>query len=267
MIIHPTQVLEAPVTTTTRKPTRHFQGLRGAEVIPTTYFQLTARTVRDVVRRLSLGVVHGPAALGKTFAVWEATRDLVDVPVYWVEFLAKPSVPQLAADLLLALTEVEHDEESRKLGRILLDELSREPCLVVIDEAQDLSAECCEYLRRLHDRYETQFGILLVGGDKAWHHLSRFNHLRSRTVRRVCFQPLTADEVLETLPNYHPIYEGVEPELLLLVDDNYAHGKFRDWAAFTADAVDICDEADTEQLTEEVALNVFALRGGVSDEG
>jgi len=250
----------------TPSASRHFQGLANAEVIATRYFQLTERTVSDVVRRLSLGVVHGPAGLGKTFAVWEATRNL-DLPVHWVEFLGRPSVPQLAADLLFALTRVEHDEDSRRLGRVLLDELARERCLVVVDEAQDLSAECCEYLRRLHDRYETQFGLLFAGGDKAWHHLSRFNHLRSRTVRRVCFQPLTADEVLEVLPHYHPIYAGIEPELLLFVDDHYAHGTFRDWAAFTADAVDICNDEGIEQLTEDVARAAFALRGSTDADG
>jgi hypothetical protein len=29
---------------------------------------------------------------------------------------------------------------------------------------------------------------------------------------------------------FHPIYAGVEKEVLLLVDDHFAHGNLRDWA-------------------------------------
>lgn len=40
--------------------------------------------------------------------------------------------------------------------------------------------------------------------------------------------------MLGAIPVYHPIYADVESELIGLVDDHFAHGNMRNWAAFTA---------------------------------
>jgi hypothetical protein len=55
----------------------------------------------------------------------------------------------------------------------------------------------------------------------------------------------------------------VEAELLLFVDDHFAHGNLRDWAAFTATAVGLCQTIGTDRLDERIARNAFALQGGV----
>ena len=52
-------------------------------------------------------------------------------------------------------------------------------------------------------------------------------------------------------------------DLLLFVDDHFAHGNLRDWASFTATAVDLCQATGADQLDEQIARNAFALHGGV----
>ena len=67
--------------------------------------------------------------------------------------------------------------------------------------------------------------------------------------------------VLRVIPGFHPLYKGVDPELLALIDDHFAHGFFRDWATFTHTAQRICQQHD-RTLDEPIARAVFALHDG-----
>jgi hypothetical protein len=83
--------------------------------------------------------------------------------------------------------------------------------------------------------------------------------LRSRIYRRVRFAPMAPETVLEVIPNYHPLYHGVAPELLALVDDRYAHGCFREWASFTHGALALACERGEDALSEQLARAVLEL--------
>ena len=102
---------------------------------------------------------------------------------------------------------------------------------------------------------------MLVGGDGTWELLSREPMLRSRVFRRVTFTSLSPAKVCELIGAFHPVYEGVEVELLLLVDDHFAHGNLRDWASFTYTAAKLCADQGRCRLDEETARNAFALHG------
>jgi len=85
----------------------------------------------------------------------------------------------------------------------------------------------------------------------------------SRIFRRVICTPLSPAQVCALLPRFHPIYGGVSADVLLFVDDHFAHGNLRDWAAFTATAAGLCRAAGTGRVDEQIARNAFALHGGV----
>jgi DNA transposition AAA+ family ATPase len=214
-----------------------------------------------------MGVVHGDAGLGKTFAVEETVADLPDVKPYWVAFPTRPTMRLVAVTLLGLLTAGPSEERDLfHATAVLLAELARRPnVLVIVDEAQRLNQECIEYLRHLHDHPTTRFALLLVGGNGCWEVLSREPMLRSRIFRRVTFRPLSSREVVEVLPRYHRLYRDATEELLLFIDDNFAHGNFRNWASFTRSAVDLLGRRRRRVLDEAVARNVFALYGGGAD--
>lgn len=250
---------------------RHFLDLDGAATLPTEALALVDQAVADLVATRAMGAVHGQAGLGKTFAVEQALARRTDrVDACWVSFPSRPTMRLVAATLFAELCGVAPGRRDRfALSAELLEQLAdhrgrdgRER-LVVVDEAQQLNRECIEFLRYLHDHRLTRFGLLLVGGDGAWQVLAREPMLRSRIYRRVVCTPLSGAQVCALLPRYHRIYDGVEAELLLFVDDHFAHGNLRDWAAFTATAVELCHDTGVEQLDEQIARNAFALHGGV----
>lgn len=248
----------------------HFLGLQGASTLPTHQFQLTARIVDDLVAHAATGCVHGPAGAGKTFAVDAALERLRasgghPVVTCSVSFPSKPTMLRVATELVTALTGTIPPPSRNRFQLIsqLVGLLAAPARLLVLDEAQRLTGECLELLRHLHDHHETRFALLYVGGDGCWEVLSREPMLRSRIFRRVNVTPLTGAQVCELMGGFHPIYAGVEAEVLLLVDDHFAHGNLRDWAAFTHTAAKLCAEHGRDRLDAEIARNVFALHSGV----
>jgi hypothetical protein len=88
--------------------------------------------------------------------------------------------------------------------------------------------------------------------------------LRSRIYRRVVFRALGRRQVLSMVRQYHPLYREISDELVHLIDDNFAHGNFRNWAAFTRSAQDLCQRTARLVVDEAIARNVFALHGGMA---
>jgi hypothetical protein len=64
------------------------------------------------------------------------------------------------------------------------------------------------------------------------------------------------------MPVFHPLYAAADPELLLFIDDHFAHGNLRNWAAFTHSAHGLLDKHRRVRLDEQVARNAFALHAG-----
>lgn len=247
----------------------HFLGLPGAATLATHHYQLTSRVMDDLVEHAATGVIHGPAGAGKTFAVEANLERLRTASSHTVvtcslSFPSKPTMLRVATELVTALTGAAPTRARNRFHLIahLVGLLASPPRLVVVDEAQRLNGECIELLRHLHDHHETRFALLYVGGDGCWEVLSREPMLRSRVFRRLPFQPLPRAQVPGLMRGYHSVYTDVADELLLDVDDVYAHGILRDWAAFTHTAAALCAEASRNRLDAAVTANAYTLLGG-----
>ena len=245
---------------------RHFLGLGQARTLPTPGLVATRVAVADLVEAGAIGVAHGPAGTGKTFAVGTALAQHADALVCWASFPSRPTMRSVAVGLFEALSGIAAGDRTRfrltdQLIELLAPDPHGRPRVVVCDEAQRLTRECTELLRHLHDHPATRFTLVLVGGDGTWELLSREPMLRSRVFRRVTFAPLSPEEVCGLIGAFHPIYDGAGTDLLLVVDDNFAHGNLRDWASFTCTAAKLCAEAGRRRLDEEVARNALVLHG------
>jgi DNA transposition AAA+ family ATPase len=243
---------------------RHFLELEGAETVDTEPFLLAQRAIVDLYEAGAMGAIHGEAGTGKTFAVEDALRQTPQLESCWITFPSRPTMRTVASCLLAALTRTTPSIERNRFETtaVLLDVLSHERWVIVVDEAQRLNRECIEYLRYLHDHPVTRFALVLVGGDGCWEVLAREPMLRSRIYRRVVFRPLSSRQVLEMVGRYHPLYQDAPADLVLFIDEYFGHGNFRNWAAFTRSAQDVAHQTGRERIDEAVARNVFALHGG-----
>jgi len=246
-------------------PARHFLNLRDAALIETDSLLLVGQAIDDCVQERAMGVVHGVAGIGKTFSLEHhlACRD--DVEQVWIESLQRPTMLDIAQGLMLALTGAKPPGRRRDMLDELVALLCDRPRLVIVDEAQRLNHECIDFLRYLHDRRQTEFALLLAGGNNCWQVLRREPMLRSRIWRRVQIRPLRTVAILEHMPAYHPIYAGTDGELLLWIDERFAHGVLRDWAAFTHTAAGLCAKQD-RVLDHAIARTALALHGGALDD-
>ncbi|MEV0633268.1 ATP-binding protein [Nonomuraea wenchangensis] len=251
----------------------HFLGLRDAATLDTAQFQLTGRIIDDLIDYSATGVIHGPAGVGKTFAVDAHLERLREdgehrVITCSLAFPSKPTMRRVAAELFTALTGGAPPRSHSRFHLVshLVGLLTGPRRLVCIDEAQRLNSDCIELLRHLHDHHDTRFALLYVGGDGCWEVLSREPMLRSRVFRRLPFKGLPRAQVPELMRGYHPIYTDADEQLLLDINDFYAHGTLRDWAAFTHTAAELCRQADRTRLDEAVLANAYTLLGGGLDD-
>lgn len=245
----------------------HFMGLTGASTLNTRSFQLTRRAVTDLVAHQATGVIYGPAGTGKTIAVHATVAEHAHTQPVVLAFPSHPSMRVVADELLFALTGERAPARRNRfqLVNALIDHLSGLSRLVVVDEAQRLNGDCLELLRHLHDHPDTRFALLYAGGNGCWEVLSREPMLRSRLFRMVPFKPIPRRDVAALMRAYHPIHAQTPQELLLEVDDTFAHGTLRDWASFTHTAAALCAEEGTDTLDAAVLANAYALLGGGAD--
>lgn len=241
--------------------TLHHLDLQDAAVLRTRHLLLTEQAVSDLVGSEAMGAIVGPAGLGKTFAIAHATRARSE-PVVSLAFEGRPTMRLIADRLLHAFTGMPARGTRFAMTDELLHRLAERRRLIVIGEAQNLTRDCFEYLRHLHDDPATRFALLFDGGDGCWEVLAREPMLRSRIYRRVAFSALTDTDVLQLIPAYHPIYHGVEPELLMLVNDKAARGRLRAWAAFTHTATEICRRSGATRIDAKIARSAMTLLGG-----
>jgi type II secretory pathway predicted ATPase ExeA len=245
---------------------RHELDLEDAQTLRTRDFDLTEIAVGDLASHRAMGLVQGDAGLGKTFAVDSALEQLrplflkLGVTYSKHKFPGKPTPRAVAAGLLRGLTQIDHDGTLARIEFDLLDALSERRHLFVIDEAQVLTHEPVEYLRYIYDHERTECSVLLVGGNGTWRLLRDYPMLRSRIYRRVEFQPLAVERILQHIPRFHWIYKDAAPELIREIDQTVARGNLREWTLFTHTLVKIMRKFD-HPLDRELVANALVLHG------
>jgi hypothetical protein len=235
----------------------HYRGLEGASVVATEPLARARGALKRISAERGLGVFYGDAGYGKTFATRCAIALDNDLDVVWCVFPTRRTTQvQVIRRVLELATGVPHRGELYDLMAEAREELAVKPRLLVVDEAQELNAECVDVLRHLHDEERTDFALLFVGGNGCWEVLSRFPMLKSRLTRAIGFKPLSQGALLDYLPRFHPLYADADPTVLAWVDQNYARGSLRAWTGFTKEAVELVN--DGKDLTQDTALRVLA---------
>ncbi|MFF7581290.1 AAA family ATPase [Streptomyces sp. NPDC008061] len=105
--------------------------------------------------------------------------------------------------------------------------------VLVVDEAQRLPVPCLEYLQSLWDHPDTRITLLLcgAGSERA---LARLPHLASRIGAWQEVPRLPGAEAVDVMTGFHPLWRTVSVPDRAWIDQSFAHGTLRTWAALTA---------------------------------
>ncbi|MGW6898978.1 AAA family ATPase [Streptomyces sp. NPDC054919] len=242
-------------------PNDHHLSLRGATLRPTRATRLTAAHLKTVIKASGMMCVHGAVGLGKTLAVKTNLYDLA--PDTTLRFQYPPDRPlnNFKADLAEAL-ELPDDLQPghRTTERLIRSTLAGQPRVIVLDEAQNLSNHILEYVRDLWTDESNHLAVVFVGGENCYRRIRSRAALASRICLWQQYAPLRPDEVVDTMPSYHPVWADVSPQDLLWVNDLACHGNFRKWATLTfhlQEAIEAPDREDSD-FSRKLVRSVLA---------
>lgn len=240
------------------KPARHFLDLQGASVIRTPAFVVACEGLREAVEAFAISAIVGPPGVGKTF-VLDTVEPELDLPVLRIEPELRPTMLSITTQLLELLTgDPGRGPVHRKL-RPLIAALSR-PRVIMVDEAQRMNRECLDHLRYLHDHRETNFALILAGGQGCWQVLGAEPQLRRRIWRPTFFEPLSVEEIVDLMPQFHPVWQ-TDPAVLQRIDGLFAGGILGNWAAITLSAVRSRPNGATRPVTADEVPGLLFRHG------
>ncbi len=232
----------------------HYLQLEDARIVQTPDFLVALENMRGVIVRRAITVLWGESGHGKTIAGRAVYEQLPASQRCWIKLTTRPNPRVITNEILLALTGVEHDETRWQSARTLKRDLrERDQAVIFIDEAQNLSIECIEFLRWLHEELPGQFALAFIGGVQLRGRLARSAQLMRRVYQPSHFERLDAHRVDYYLRTYHPIYAAAERALITTIDDEHCDGNFGNWARLTASAYDVCREKDVDTITLQIA--------------
>jgi len=244
-----------------RRALEHQQVVPGAHTVATPLFQMTQVAVQELVDEQEVGVVWGEAGEGKTYAVMHAVRqDRHGLEVAEAVFPPRMGLSMLGRELLWALTGVRHTGERDEVTLELIDALSRRPRLVVIDEADRLAPEGQDFLRYLFGHPRTRFALLLVGGPDLRYVLATRPMLDSRLYVDVKCDRMDEAQVLETIPDFHPVWAHADVDLIQMLNEDLCHGSFRQWAKATKRILGYLRREGSETVTRQIAEATVLLQ-------
>jgi DNA transposition AAA+ family ATPase len=229
--------------------------------------------VRQAVMAWGICLVSGNPGLGKTFATREILHALFDsLPPDTVlreeRFPKSPSAKRIAERLHYAVTGVRlsgHTEEA--ITEQLLLALMR-PTILFIDEAQNLTAHGMHYLRHLWDDPDTRVCLVLAGAHGTFQLIRKDRTLRSRIYAHAALKPLDLgkEQAVDLIRQLHPVWSKASPEIIKLVDTNFARGNFRSWVVATRWATAYCEQEGITTPNDDVIDEVLDTVRSLSAE-
>ncbi|MGW2089729.1 AAA family ATPase [Streptomyces sp. NPDC001880] len=242
----------------------HFLGLEDAQLVGTESLLTTKDNIEAVIKAKAMMCAYGPAGYGKTMAVNSALRELAPRATYRLELRAGPTPRDIRHGLFKALRlPGEPPRRPSEFDALLKEALAEQFRVLVCDEAQWMSRTGFEFWRHLWDDKHTDIAVIFAGGENCYRVLRREPMLASRIYIWQEFTRLPKNQIRKVIPAFHPIWATCEPSLIDMVDQEAAHGSFRNWANITAHLVSGMDKTGTEHVTEELIHWVYSKIGGM----
>jgi hypothetical protein len=230
---------------------RHYLNLPGARLVATEPVLETKQNLGITIDNGALMCLYGEAGVGKTLTVEHVMGERLSVETLHIQFRAHPYPRDIRGNLYTALGfSGSPPRRPLECDLLLKRALARRFRVLVCDEAQWMSHECFELWRHLWDDDETQFALIFVGGGNCYRILKSHPMLASRVLIWQEYPTLTSGQVTRFIPSFHPIWTGIDPDLIAYADTHCARGNFRAWARLTTlvqTALRMLDRADVDR--------------------
>ncbi|MGW2353522.1 AAA family ATPase [Actinacidiphila glaucinigra] len=240
----------------------HFLGLHSAAPIAAAAVRATENLVQKAITHQAMVCIHGHVGLGKTFAVNAACRKLAPDTTTWLQFAQAPHMAQIREALwsALGLPGPAPVNTTPDCDKQISQALAVGFHLLLLDEVQHLGPTALEYMRDLWDKNSKSaknLAIIFVGSGNTRQKILHREALHSRIHRWQQFSPLTPAEILNVIPSCHQLWESVDDEMLLWIDDKAGHGCFRNWANLTVILQDAFDDDPEAVFDKSLVSKAF----------
>jgi len=132
--------------------------------------------------------------------------------------------------------------------------------VLVCDEAQWMGRSSFEYWRPLGDDRNTDIAVIFAG-DGCYKVLKQEPMLASRIFIWQKFTRMPEAEVVGTLPAFHPLWTGVDPQMIRNIDRAAAHGNFRNWATITKHMLNGMKKKGLTEVKQDLVNWVYSKLG------
>jgi hypothetical protein len=246
---------------------RHWPGTTGASDVKTTSMVELALAIEFAIVNAGIIAVDGLLGVGKSFAI-KAILTRLGIRWWYLPMGPDPTGKAFEVDLLQAVYDREGKgrkvDRSRHRGDLrndLRDAFSM-PGVFVIDDFTKSGLVGVGVIRWLFEQPSNRVAFILLGNDLAT--LLRGDPaFYSRVLRVVPFGPMSDDELISTIGDYHALFAGADTDaslkaLLLRINREHTLGSFRAWAIFLAHVLELQASLGGSSLTEERADRAIA---------
>ncbi|MET8275100.1 ATP-binding protein [Streptomyces sp. NPDC005096] len=238
-------------------PDAHFLSLDGANALHTPGLREAWQALEHCISQQTILCICGPSGTGKTFASRALLPALAPDNHHHLLLRAHPDPADLRFALHHAL-DLDHapPKDPGVADALIGDALRDQRPVLVVDEAQQLSDACFEYVRHLFD---TTGGltVMLIAGDHGERVLAKQRMLNSRTGARLALAPLHRRDITLALRNLHPLWQPVPSAALHAADARYGQGSLRRWACLTRHAQRALARTDRTELTPALLITLI----------
>ncbi len=213
-------------------PGLHFLAVPGVRALLTPGMLAVGDALADACVQRRFLCVLGDAGVGKTFAVRSVAHRLGGhLPL---DFRAQPAPADLRACLHRELgLRGEPPADPGAADAWIRRALTQGPRIVVVEDADRLSASCFEYLRFLHDDTPGGLCVVLIAARRGERSLRAQRMLATRSAGWLHIAALTRDQIPQAVPALHPLWQSVAAGDLQALDARLAGGALRRWAVLT----------------------------------
>lgn len=179
----------------------------------TTAASKVIKTAKSCQLNSKIGVCFGKPGLGKTTAIKEYAKNNPEVIV--IEVSPGDTKKIFIRDLHKALG-FDGVSTFYQMRSDITNRLKNSGRLVIVDETEKLNHVALDTLRRIHDKTDYTFGILLIGTPELYHNLrgrkGEYQYLSSRILYNIELEALTKEDVekivLQVFPEAHKFVES-----------------------------------------------------------